>query len=75
LVQIYNKVGNYSKIVEVYKIAILKQPNNAQMHASLATAYAKIGDYENAKKEALKSAEIDPDFKLDAEKFINSLPR
>jgi O-antigen ligase/Tfp pilus assembly protein PilF len=75
LVQIYNKVGNYSKIVEIYKIAILKQPNNAQMHASLATAYAKIGDYENAKKEALKSAEIDPDFKLDAEKFINSLPR
>lgn len=75
LVQIYNKVGNYSKIVEVYKIAILKQPNNAQIHASLATAYAKIGDYENAKKEALKSAEIDPDFKSDAEKFINSLPR
>jgi len=41
----------------------------------LAAAYAKIGDYENAKKEALKSAEIDPNFKSDAEKFINSLPR
>ncbi|MBU4285017.1 O-antigen ligase family protein [Patescibacteria group bacterium] len=75
LVHIYDKVGNYSKIVEVYKLAILKQPSNAQLHASLAAAYAKIGDYENAKKEALKSAEIDPNFKSDAEKFINSLPR
>lgn len=75
LVHIYDKVGNYSKIVEVYKLVILKQPNNAQMHASLAAAYAKIGDYENAKKEALKSAEIDPNFESDAEKFINSLPR
>ncbi|HUT96461.1 MAG TPA: O-antigen ligase family protein [Candidatus Paceibacterota bacterium] len=75
LVYIYDKIGNYSKIVEVYKLAILKQPNNAQMHASLAAAYAKIGDYENAREEALKSAEIDPNFKSDAEKFINLLPR
>ena len=74
MVYIYDKVGNYSKIIEIYKLAIAIQPNTPQLHASLATAYAKVGDYENAKKEALKSAEIDPKYKADAEKFINSLP-
>lgn len=74
LVNIYERVGDYYSVVKYYEMAVEEQPTNPQIHASLAAAYAKIGDYENARKEALKSAEINPEFKSDAEKFINSLP-
>jgi len=75
LVYIYDKVGNYHKVVEIYELALLEQPDNPQLHASLAVAYRAIGNYQKAKEEALKSAEIDPKFKEDAEKFIKTLPK
>lgn len=75
MVKIYEKVGNYEKIVEVYELAIQEQPKNAQLYASLAVSYAKVGKYQDAVQAALKSAEIDPKFKAEAEKFINSLPK
>lgn len=75
IVAIYEKVGNYQKVVEFYKLAVGEKPNVAQFHASLATAYAMTGDYNNARIEALKAAELDPQFKAEADKFINSLPK
>jgi len=55
-------------------LAIVEQPGNPQFYASLAAAYAKAGDYNKARETALKAVEIDPKFKEEAEKFINSLP-
>jgi len=75
LVYIYDKVGNYHKVVETYELALLEQPDNPQIHASLAVAYKAIGNYQRAREEALKSAEIDPKFKEEAEKFIKTLPK
>jgi O-antigen ligase len=74
LVQIYEKVENYQGVVEAYELAVQEQPT-AQMYASLAAAYAKIMQYEKAVWAALKSAEIDPDFREEAQAFIDSLPR
>ncbi|MFZ5559770.1 MAG: tetratricopeptide repeat protein [Patescibacteria group bacterium] len=75
LVNIYEKVGNYQKIIGYYLLAIEEQPQNPQFYASLAAAYAKVGNYDKAREMALKAAEIDPSFKDEAEKFINSLPQ
>jgi O-antigen ligase/predicted Zn-dependent protease len=75
MINIYEKVGNYPKIVELYELAVGEQPQNPQLYASLAAAYARVGDYDKAKQAALKAAEIDPKFKEEAEKFINSLPK
>jgi tetratricopeptide (TPR) repeat protein len=75
IVAIYEKAGNYQKVVEFYKLAVEEKPDVAQLHASLATGYAMIGDYNNARIEALKAAELDPQFKAEADKFINSLPK
>jgi len=75
MINIYEKVGNYPRIVELYEMAVEEQPENPQLYASLATAYAKIGDYDKARATALKAAEIDPKFQDEAEKFINSLPK
>jgi O-antigen ligase/Tfp pilus assembly protein PilF len=74
LVNLYDKVKNYQKVVEMYELAIIEAPDKAQLYASLAAAYAKIGNYQSAIKAARKSAEIDPNFKEEAEKFIKSLP-
>lgn len=75
MVSIYEKVKNYQKVRELYELAVLEEPNSAQLYASLAAAYAVTGDYAKAKEAALKSVEIDPDFAADAQKFINSLPK
>ena len=73
LVNIYEKVGRYDKVVEFYNLAVEEQPENPQIYASLAVAYAKIGDYNRAIEAALKSAEIDPEFKDESDAFIKSL--
>jgi len=75
MVNIYEKVGNYPKVVEFYEMAVTEQPQNPQLYASLAAAYARVGDYDKAKQAALKAAEIDPKFQEEAEKFIDSLPK
>lgn len=75
MVSVYEKLKNYPKIRELYELAVTVKSNNAQLYASLAVAYAVTGDYVKARQAALKSAEIDPDFEADAEKFINSLPK
>jgi tetratricopeptide (TPR) repeat protein len=73
LVNIYEKAGNYQKVIESYKLAVEEEPQNPQLYASLAAAYAKVGNYEKALETALKAAEIDPNFREEAEKFIESL--
>ena len=75
LVTIYEKVGDYSKVLEYYIMASEEQPQNPQIHASLAAAYAKNGYIDEAIRSALKAAELDPSFREEAEKFINSLGR
>ena len=73
LINLYEKVGDYYKIIDYYKAAIELQPKNAQLYASLAAVYKTVGDIENASFYALKAAEIDPKFASESEAFINSL--
>lgn len=73
LVNIYEKVGDYYSVVKYYEMAVEEQPTNPQIHASLAVAYAKIGQKALAIEQARKAVEIDPKFKDESEKFINSL--
>jgi O-antigen ligase/Tfp pilus assembly protein PilF len=75
LVTIYEKAGNYQKVLEYYIMAAEEQPQNPQIHASLAVAYAKMGYRDEAIKSALKAAELDPSFQGEADKFIESLGR
>ncbi len=74
MINIYEKIGNYSRVVELYEMAVEEQPQNPQLYASLAVAYAKVGDFDKARWAALKAAEIEPKFKDETQKFIDSLP-
>jgi len=76
----YQKIAVYSGMNKNYETAIkylLKaieiQPTNADLYASLAANYAQIGEKAKAKEAALKSVELDPAMKDEAEQFIKSL--
>ena len=73
LINLYSKAGKYDKLVECYKKAIELEPNNAQLYASLASAYAETGDKKMAIFYAEKAIELDPNLKKEAQEFINSL--
>jgi len=73
MVQIYEKVQRYDMVVKTYELAIQESPGNAQIYASLAVAYAKIGDFEKARQAAEQAAALDPKFEEESKIFINSL--
>ena len=69
----YAKIGDYEKVKELWQAAIAKDPNNAQLHVSLAATYLQLGDRVNAIKELEKAAELNPDFKQQAESYISEI--
>ena len=73
LVNIYEKVGDYQRVLKYYLLAVEEQPQNPQLYASLAAAYAKLGYKEQAISAAQKAVELDPSFKDEADKFIQSI--
>ncbi len=72
-VNVYAKVGNYQRVKEIWLVAVAQDPNNAQLHVSLAATYFQLGDKENTIKELEKAAELNPDFKQQAESYINEI--
>lgn len=73
LINVYYQVKDFQKIVDLYKLAVYKDPKDPQLHASLAAAYAAIGDYQNAAFEVQKAAALDPTYATEAMKFIDLL--
>jgi Tfp pilus assembly protein PilF len=70
---IYLKVNDYENIKWVYESLVKIAPKNAQYHASLAVAYARLGDKAGAIKEAQTAVQLDKNFAGEADAFIKSL--
>ncbi|MDP2933163.1 MAG: tetratricopeptide repeat protein, partial [bacterium] len=73
LINAYAQAGNYEKVKQIWQAVIEKEPNNAQLHVSLAATYLQLGDRINAVKELEKAAELNPGFKQQAEYYINEI--
>jgi len=73
LVNAYVPSKNYRKLVEAYKSLVKRSPDKFQYHISLAVCYRELGDFENARKEALKVFELSPESKEAVEKFLQEL--
>lgn len=74
LVAVYDEGGGpISRIVEFWEMAVYLDQTNAQFFASLAASYAAKGDKGRARQAALRAVEIDPAFKLEAERFLQNL--
>ena len=71
----YGYISDYQDLVPVYQSLILLNPNVAQYHSSLAFFYEQLGQYDNARQEALKVLQISPESKPNVDAFLNSLPK
>jgi putative inorganic carbon (HCO3(-)) transporter len=74
LVEAYDKIENYAGLIDVYKKLVRTNPKVAQYHSSLAFAYYKVGDYKNAREEAMIFLELMPEAKDETEMFLKMLP-
>ncbi|MDD5071900.1 MAG: O-antigen ligase family protein [Patescibacteria group bacterium] len=70
LIDVYAEVEDYENIISLYEILIAKEPNNPQYYASLAVAYAGIGDEEKVVVNLSKAVELQPELAPEAEKFF-----
>jgi O-antigen ligase/tetratricopeptide (TPR) repeat protein len=73
LAQVYTIAQEFDKLVAMYEEATEFYPDNAEYFASLATAYAQVGQFDNAIQAAQTAAELDPRFAGEVEGFIQSL--
>ncbi|KAF9115684.1 hypothetical protein BGX27_006928 [Mortierella sp. AM989] len=51
---------DYAEAIRLYGEAIVLNPGNAVYYANRAAAYSQMGDHQNAIKDSLKAAEVDP---------------
>ncbi len=70
LIDLYAEDKNYEKIIPLYERLIAQEPNNPQYYASLAVAYAGIGDKENTVINLNKAVELQPELAEEAKKFL-----
>ena len=71
---VYNSLNDYKNLAVVFEKLTVVNPDAVQYHSSLATVYAKLGEYDKAKQEALKVLKISPGSKQNVDAFLETLP-
>lgn len=72
---IFLRVNNLERLAYVFQWLVALKPSDPQYHASLAVAYANIGQTDEAVKEARIAAKLSPEFETEARRFVESLGR
>ncbi|MCK4236781.1 MAG: tetratricopeptide repeat protein, partial [Candidatus Krumholzibacteria bacterium] len=67
---LHNEHGNYEKAIEMAKLALEKNPGDAEAHYQLGISYSYIGKMKEAYEELREAARLDPRKLSDAEKGI-----
>jgi len=75
VIEIYQNLQDYENLALLYLLAIESDPGNAQFRAGLAITYANLGQFEKARQLAKEAIELNPDFALQLEEFLESLPK
>lgn len=74
LANAYASIENYQELSLVYEKLIGGWPHVPEYHSSLAFAYAKMGQYAKARKEALIFLELMPEAETEVNAFLKTLP-
>jgi tetratricopeptide (TPR) repeat protein len=69
---LHNEHGNYDKAIEMAKLALKKNPNDAEAHFQLGISYSYTGDMAAAYREFTIAGQLDPKKLADAETDIKS---
>ncbi|MDE2311651.1 MAG: O-antigen ligase family protein [Patescibacteria group bacterium] len=73
LINYYVDRQNFPKLVEMFQQAVKLSPGDSQLWASLAAAYAKVGDKPNAIAAAHKVQQLNPAAAAEVEQFLRQL--
>jgi tetratricopeptide (TPR) repeat protein len=65
--------GRYSDLVALFKERIAEGQDSIQNNVSLAVSYYRLGDVQNAISTLTRLAQTHPEYKADAERFINDI--
>ena len=74
LADAYGYISDYKNLVPIFSKLITINPNVAQYHSSLAFFYRELGQYADAKQEALKVLQLSPESKPNVDAFLKTLP-
>ncbi len=75
LARVMAKQKNYQKVIDYMENALIQKPDQADIYAQLAVAYKELGKFDEAKRNALRAAELDPSFAAEAEIFLKTLEK
>jgi len=70
----YIQNKNYEELIEVYGKLLELQPKNIDFRARLAFVYKEIGQYQKARKEAIKLIHEHPEINSEIIEFLKTLP-
>jgi tetratricopeptide (TPR) repeat protein len=73
LINYYADKSDYAKVVSLYETAVQIKPNDYQLYASLATAYARNNQRGQAIAAAYKVLELNPGSKPTVDAFLQQL--
>ncbi|MCP6726806.1 MAG: O-antigen ligase family protein [Patescibacteria group bacterium] len=74
LIRAYVHLENFSELIRINKELIELEPDVPQYHSALASTYKIVGDYANARREALIVLELQPEAREVVEAFLKTLP-
>lgn len=72
-IQAYASIGNYSKIIDIWKERIKGNPENKQYRLSLAASYLNNGQREKAIQEIIDIIKDNPEFEKQGQYYINEI--
>jgi len=75
IIDLYQSIDDEEKLVELYSLAVEKEPKNAQFLAGLAVAYANVGQFDKARQCAKEAIELNPEYTSQLEEFLKQLPK
>lgn len=73
LVDMYVKLENWPKLVETYRRIVTLNPQRAEVWGSLALAYQKLEDYDQAIAAAREAVRLEPRYQDEADALIAEL--
>lgn len=73
MIKYFTTIKDYDTLVKIYEKSISRDSQNADLMAKLAAIYAKLGKNKEAELMVRKAVSLNPNFKIQAEKFLEKL--
>jgi len=73
IIGLYDQQKQYAQMVELYRQQLSRSPDDLEVLPRLATTYRELGEFDLARRTALRAAELSPQIKASLQEFLDSL--